>query len=188
MDGKFVNAAEAVVKKPGPVVFLPHDLVRHLVAKAPSAARWIAGRLREGRGPIVAFYHHTDVREALYDALTPDYRVAWISGGISGAQLTAAERWFQDGRIDVLLVQTQAGGMGLTLTRANWVVVTELPWTAAALWQAIKRCHRMTQTRDVVAEILSADCWLEKIMLNVVAAKKSMSHEILDPLSERIML
>ena len=156
------------------------------LAKAPAAAAAIDSVLRDGGGPLVAFYHHRDVRDALHRALTPRWRVGWIDGSVNRAQLQAGVEWFQTGRMDVLLVQTQAGGTGLTLTRANVAAVVELPWTAAALLQAVKRVHRLGQTRPCFGALLTARCWLEEVMLRVLATKKSMSEEIFGPLTELV--
>ena len=121
----------------------------------------------------------------LHAALRARWRVAWIDGGIQRRQLVAAETWFQAGKLDALLVQIQAGGMGITLTRSNLAVMAELPWTAAAAWQAIKRVHRIGQTRPCWGAVMTCDCWLMSVMLSVLSRKKSMSQELLDPLAEQ---
>lgn len=162
--------------------------VRRALGRAlvPHAARFLHDLLQRGAGPIVAFFHHQDVKQALYRALSPRWRISWIDGTVTRKQLEAAELWYQAGHIDLLLVQTQAGGMGLTLVRGNIVVVVELPWTAAALWQAIKRVHRFGQTQPCWAAILTCDFWLMNVLLSVLSQKKTMSQTLLDPLTERV--
>lgn len=153
------------------------------LAKSPSIAEHLLALLRSGVGPVVVFFQHTDVRKGIYESLCAagHSKVSWIDGTVTRRQLAAAESWFQNGKIDVLLVQTQAGGMGLTLTRANQVVVAELPWTATALWQAIKRVHRLTQGRSVDAKILLANqCWIDQIMAQVVWKKHQSAKAFLD--------
>lgn len=151
------------------------------MAKAESVANRVHGLLGPGTGPVVVFFQHTAVRDQLYASLTKlGYRVSWIDGKITRAQLSAAESWFQAKRLDVLLVQTQAGGMGLTLVAGNRVVVAELPWTAVGLWQAIKRVHRITQTKNVKAEIIRASgCWLEDALASAVGKKHRAAEELL---------
>jgi len=153
------------------------------IAKVRPTADHVHNLIDRGCGPVVVFFQHTDMRKMLFDALHHQfgYKVSWIDGKITRAQLKAAQSWFQAGRIDVLLVQTQAGGMGLTLTQANRTVVAEMPWTAVGLWQAIKRVHRITQTRAVTAEILRGEgCWLEDILASVVGKKQRASNELLN--------
>ena len=155
------------------------------IAKVPFAVERTRAILDAGEGPVVVFFHHTEVRKRMFDALRADGRqVSWIDGKVTRPQLRAAKDWFQAGRLDVLLVQTQAGGTGLTLVRGSRVVVAELPWTAVALFQAIKRVHRITQTRACRAEILRGKgCWLEDVLATVVARKEVASAKLLDLLT-----
>ena len=149
--------------------------VRHAlgVAKAPQVAAHVAALLAAGEGPVVVFFQHTEVRRMLFDALHgAGWRTSWIDGKVTRSQLRAAKDWFQEGRLDVVLVQTQAGGMGLSLVRAHRTVIAELPWTSVALHQAIKRIHRIKQDRACTAEVVRAvGCWLDDAMANVVARK-----------------
>lgn len=151
------------------------------IAKAEPAVRYILTT----EMPAVVFFQHTDVRNILGQLLTDvGLRVSYIDGTIRPSQLTAAESQFQDGALDVLLIQTQAGGMGLTLTRSANVIVVEQPWTATALYQAIKRVHRITQTRPVQASVLQAHgCWLDEIMASVVQRKHVAAQQFLDLLT-----
>ena len=155
--------------------------VRHALglAKADAAAARIDAVLQQGGGPIVAFFQHTSVRDRVL-ALLPHWRVGTIDGKVSRKQLLAAKEAFQAGDIDLLLVQTQAGGVGLTLTRSNRAVVIELPWTSTALLQAIARIHRISQLRPCLAEIVRINgCWLEDVLSTVVRQKQRASDELL---------
>lgn len=151
------------------------------IAKAPA----VAEKILTGNLPVVVFFQHTDVKEIIGQYLADrGLKVAYIDGNISRTQLTGAVNWMQNGALDVLLVQTQAGGTGLTLTRANRVVVAELPWTHMALSQAIARVHRYTQTRPVTAEIMQATgVWLDDVMASVVQRKQIAAQRFLDLLT-----
>ena len=125
------------------------------------------------------------MRKAMHAALAAGGRVcSWLDGTVTRAQLVAAVDWFQAGRIDVLLVQTQAGGTGLTLTRSHRAVVAELPWTATALFQAVKRVHRISQTVACRADVLQAPgCWLDEAMATVVEGKRRAADDLMDRLT-----
>lgn len=155
-------------------------------AKIPQTAAGLSNILRNGGGPVVAFFIHTDVRTGVTEKLIQEgWRVGWIDGKITQKVSRRQQQALQDGELDVLMVQIQSGGMGLTLTRANRVVMVELPWTAAALWQAIKRVHRLTQVRPVHADILlAADCWLDEVLMAVIKSKDLISRKILDELKQ----
>jgi SWI/SNF-related matrix-associated actin-dependent regulator 1 of chromatin subfamily A len=150
------------------------------MAKADGIAAHVDQIVRSGNGPVVVFFQHTAVRDRLFAALSPSWKVSWIDGKITPAQLGAAESWFQDGRLDVLLVQTDAGGIGLSLVRGNRCVVAELPWTSVGLWQAIKRIHRLKQTRACLAEVVRAQgCWLEDALSSAINRKHLASQSLL---------
>ena len=155
------------------------------LAKADAIAAHVDDILQHKNGPVVVFFQHTAVRERLYAALSArcGWKVSWIDGKITPSQLGAAEQWFQAGRLDVLLVQTDAGGVGLTLHRANRVVNAELPWTSVALWQSIKRIYRIGQTRACLAEVVRAQgVWLEDALASAVQRKHVASQTLLSML------
>jgi SWI/SNF-related matrix-associated actin-dependent regulator of chromatin subfamily A-like protein 1 len=136
----------------------------------------------QGTRPIVIFFQHTAVREYLYDVLSRihGYVVSWIDGKITKTQLSTAEEWFQSGWLDVLLVQTDAGGMGLTLHRSAYCIVAELPWTSVGLWQGVKRIHRIGQTRQCFAQVMRASgCWLEEALASAINRKHQASESLL---------
>jgi len=157
--------------------------VRHALglAKVPAVIDHILNKSTSL--PLVVFFQHTDVRERIYQYLSqhqPNLRVSWIDGKVTRNQVKAAKEWFQDGRLDVLLVQTQAGGVGLTLTRSHHCLLAELPWTSVARDQAIARLHRITQTRPVAAEIFRVNgSWLEDLLSSVLTRKSLASNALL---------
>lgn len=63
---------------------------------------------------------------------------------------TAAVKAFQENRdIRVFLITTGAGGVGITLTAANFVFLMEPGYNPMAEQQAIDRVHRIGQRRKV---------------------------------------
>jgi SWI/SNF-related matrix-associated actin-dependent regulator of chromatin subfamily A-like protein 1 len=150
------------------------------IAKVQGLIDLVGSNHMVGLGPQVVFFQHTDTRRMMEEVLGQCLRIGRIDGQVTRKALREAEQGLQAGNIDVLFVQTQAGGMGLTLTRANHAVVAELPWTSMALEQAVKRVHRRTQTRPCTAEIVRAqDCWLDDVLASVVGRKRQASNELL---------
>uniref|UniRef100_W5UDP1 DNA excision repair protein ERCC-6-like n=1 Tax=Ictalurus punctatus TaxID=7998 RepID=W5UDP1_ICTPU len=80
------------------------------------------------------------------------FRLLRVDGTIT--QLAERERriaLFQtDARYSVFLLTTQVGGVGLTLTAANRVVIFDPSWNPATDAQAIDRAYRIGQTNDVI--------------------------------------
>lgn len=53
------------------------------------------------------------------------------------------------GRTEVLLLSTKAAGVGLTLTGADRAIIYDPSWNPAEDSQAVDRCYRIGQTREV---------------------------------------
>lgn len=72
---------------------------------------------------------------------------------------------FRDGDAPVFLISLKAGGVGLTLTEADYVFVLDPWWNPAAEAQAVDRAHRIGQTQHVmVYRLVSTDTIEEKVM------------------------
>ena len=69
------------------------------------------------------------------------------------------------GEIFVFLLSTRAGGVGINLTAADTVVFYDSDWNPTADSQAIDRCHRIGQKREVtVYRLVCTDTVEEKIL------------------------
>jgi hypothetical protein len=78
-----------------------------------------------------------------------------INGSVAGAARQARVDRFQsaaDG-FDVMLLSPRAGGVGLTLTRANHVIHLARWWNPAVEDQSTARVHRIGQTKPVTVHL-----------------------------------
>ncbi|MCA0336685.1 MAG: DEAD/DEAH box helicase [Actinobacteria bacterium] len=74
-------------------------------------------------------------------------------------------RGFKEGEAPVFLISLKAGGVGLTLTEADYVFVLDPWWNPAAEAQAIDRAHRIGQDKAVmVYRLVSADTIEDKVL------------------------
>jgi superfamily II DNA or RNA helicase len=72
---------------------------------------------------------------------------------------------FRNGAAPVFLISLKAGGVGLTLTEADYVFVLDPWWNPAAENQAVDRAHRIGQTKHVhVYRLVASDTIEEKVM------------------------
>lgn len=100
------------------------------------------------------------VREALDAA---GIASCYLDGTTRDRQRVVQE--FRDGDQPVFLISLKAGGVGLTLTEADYVFVLDPWWNPAAEQQAIDRAHRIGQRRTVmVYRLVSADTIEEKVV------------------------
>jgi len=76
-----------------------------------------------------------------------------------------ARAFCEDASVQVLLLTTHVGGLGLNLTAADVVVFLEHDWNPQRDLQAMDRAHRLGQTRCVnVYRLLTRDTLEERIM------------------------
>lgn len=75
------------------------------------------------------------------------------------------DQFNEDPSIDVLLLSTQIGGLGLNLTGADVVIFVDHDWNPANDLQAMDRAHRIGQKRTVnVYRLITSGTLEEKMM------------------------
>lgn len=79
----------------------------------------------------------------------------------------------------VFLLSLKAGGTGLTLTAASYVVLLDPWWNPAVEAQAIDRAHRIGQTRTVIAYRLLTRGTIEERIWELQQRKAAMVRDIL---------
>ena len=90
-----------------------------------------------------------DVLERAADA--DGHSLVRIDGKVPADERHArVERFQSDPSIKLALLTSQVGGLGLTLTAADRVVIYDPAWNPAADSQSVDRAYRIGQTRDVV--------------------------------------
>jgi hypothetical protein len=93
------------------------------------------------------------------------HRLCRIDGGVATAERARLVAKFQgDATIPVFLLSSAVGGLGLTLTGADRVIIVDPSWNPAADAQSVDRAYRMGQTRDVaVYRLITSGTVEEKI-------------------------
>jgi len=100
-----------------------------------------------------------------------------LDGTISAQERLQAMNEFQDkdNEIDVFLLSTRAGGLGVNLTRADTVVIFDSDWNPHMDLQAMDRAHRIGQTKTVMVYRLATAATIEEKVLH--AAKQKLKLE-----------
>jgi superfamily II DNA or RNA helicase len=86
---------------------------------------------------------------------------------------------FRSGTIPVFLISLKAGGVGLTLTEADYVILLDPWWNPAVEAQAVDRTHRIGQTRQVMVYRLVAAGTIEDKVMALKAAKARLFDSVL---------
>ena len=97
----------------------------------------------------------------------------------------AAVRAFLDGRVDVLVGSLSVMSEGLTLTRADMLVFMEKTYRPAVNEQAMRRVHRIGQTRPVTVLDYVTPRSLDENKRKVLEVKTEHAEHILSAATVR---
>ena len=89
-------------------------------------------------------------------------------------------RAFQAGSGDVFLISLRAGGFGLNLTAADYVIHLDPWWNPAVEDQASDRAHRIGQTRPVTIYRLVMEGSIEEKILALHDEKRELADRLLE--------
>jgi hypothetical protein len=107
--------------------------------------------------------------------------IEWVmlTGQVPAEKRPALLDRFRSSSIQVLL-SSDAGGVGLNLQVANYVVHLDLPWNPARLDQRTSRAHRLGQTRGVSVTYLCSESGIERGIQGTLAGKRAVRSAALD--------
>ena len=86
---------------------------------------------------------------------------------------------FQHGLAPVFLISLKAGGLGLNLTNANYVIHLDPWWNPAIEQQATDRAYRIGQHKNVTVYHLIAENTIEEKILRLHKTKRDLADSLL---------
>jgi SNF2 family DNA or RNA helicase len=104
----------------------------------------------------------------------------YLDGATPAKKRQAAVSAFQGGRGDLFLISLKAGGAGLNLTAADYVIHLDPWWNPAAEDQASDRAHRIGQQRPVTIYRLVARDTIEDRILDLHRYKRDLADSLLE--------
>ncbi|KAG2202459.1 hypothetical protein INT47_013075 [Mucor saturninus] len=87
-------------------------------------------------------------------------------------------------KIDVFLLSTRAGGVGINLTTADTVIIWDSDFNPYADLQAISRAHRIGQTNMVLILRLMTRLTVEEKVLQIGKKKMALEHVVVERMKE----
>lgn len=87
---------------------------------------------------------------------------------------------FQKGEGDLFLISLKAGGLGLNLTAADFVIHLDPWWNPAIEDQASDRAHRFGQKRPVTIYRLVAENTIEEKIIKLHSTKRDLAESLLE--------
>ncbi|WP_029893300.1 DEAD/DEAH box helicase [Desulfohalovibrio reitneri] len=99
--------------------------------------------------------------------------------GASKDRFEQVERFNSDPDIPIFLISLKAGGTGLNLTSADYVIHYDPWWNPAVESQATDRTHRIGQTRQVFSYKMICQNTVEEKILKLQEQKKGIADAII---------
>jgi superfamily II DNA or RNA helicase len=137
--------------------------------------------LRDGRHRALVFSQFTRLLDLLEERLIArGTSYLRLDGSTPVGERRSLVESFQAGGAELFLISLKAGGTGLNLTAADYVVHLDPWWNPAAEDQASDRAHRIGQTRPVTIYRLVAADTVEEKVLQMHGSKRQLAQQVLD--------
>lgn len=104
----------------------------------------------------------------------------YLDGSTSAKERKNRVAAFQAGKGDVFLISLKAGGTGLNLTAADYVIHMDPWWNPAVEDQASDRAHRIGQQRPVTIYRLVAQQTIEEKIVALHHQKRNLAESLLE--------
>lgn len=136
--------------------------------------------LREAGHRILVFSQfvgHLAIARSSLESKNISYQ--YLDGQTSKAKRKMAVAAFQEGEGDVFLISLRAGGVGLDLTGADYVIHLDPWWNPAVEDQASDRAHRIGQKRPVTVYRLVTKGTVEESVLELHGRKRQLAEDLI---------
>lgn len=105
-----------------------------------------------------------------------------IVGGMTDIKKQEAVDKFQKGEVQAMVLNIDAGGVGITLTASHYMVINDLPWTTGQLTQVEDRICRSGQIADysIIYYMTAIGAVVEEKMVNSLTNKANNINTVVD--------
>lgn len=131
---------------------------------------------------VIIFTQFTSVADMLQRWLSDklDLRVGKITGEVKPEMRSWQVRAFNDRELDVMVMNTTAGGVAINLPAADTVVFYDETWNPDDQEQAEDRCHRASKTSQVTVHYLRSKGTIEHYIWKTTQGKSNTNWDVLD--------
>ncbi|KAK3322361.1 hypothetical protein B0H66DRAFT_200554 [Apodospora peruviana] len=131
---------------------------------------------------VLIFSQSLDTLDYLVNVFNTQKRIYQrLDGSVgTGDRQVAVKRFNTDPSIEIYLISTKAGGVGLNIYGANRVVIFDFKFSPTDEQQAIGRSYRIGQTKPVYVYWLTAGGTYEDAIHNIAVFKKQLASRVVD--------
>ena len=146
-----------------------------------SALRELVAEIISGGNSVLIFSQFTgflDMASAMLEKEGVEH--FYLQGSTPIKKRQEMVNGFQHAEKPVFLISLKAGGLGLNLTGANYVIHLDPWWNPAVEQQATDRAYRIGQQQNVTVYHLVAENTIEEKILRLHKAKQNLADAILE--------
>ena len=143
-----------------------------------TAAVELIKQIRESGNRVLVFSQFTSFLSMVRTRLGDD-NTYYLDGSTPIRKRELMVNEFQRGEGNVFFISLKAGGLGLNLTGANYVLHLDPWWNPAIEQQATDRAYRIGQDRNVTVYHLISARTIEEKMLRLHKVKRDMADSLL---------
>lgn len=145
----------------------------------------ILDELRNGGHRALVFSQFVDHLSILRRYLDEEgISYCYLDGSTPPREREVGVKSFQAGKGDCFLISLKAGGTGLNLTAADYVVHMDPWWNPAVEEQASDRAHRIGQEKPVTVYRIVAKNTIEEKIVDLHAHKRNLAESLLEGMEE----
>jgi SNF2 family DNA or RNA helicase len=133
--------------------------------------------LQQGSKVIVFSQYVRFLSIIKFDLMKRKVRFSYLDGTTKNRKEEVEK--FQAGHTDVFLLSLKAGGVGLNLTRGEYVFIVDPWWNPAIEQQAIARAHRIGQNKTVFAYKFITRNSIEERILTLQQRKSQLAQDLI---------
>lgn len=133
---------------------------------------------------IIVFSQFTSFFDIFQHFIKKDLKIPYLryDGSINAKiRATIIEEFYRNSDMRLMLISMKAGNSGLTLTCANHVILVDPFWNPFVEEQAMDRCYRISQTREVTVHRLLIKNSVEDRIMELQKRKKELVESAMDP-------
>ena len=146
--------------------------------KVKPVAEFVEDLLEDGR-PVVLFAYHRNVIANLAEELK-EHNPCVFTGDTDAKTRHRYITEFQAGERNLIILQIQAGGESITLTKAADVVLAEITWDPGEVSQAIARVHRYGQEQAVNVYYFTVEGGVDNKLIETVMRKSGEFKQVVE--------
>lgn len=143
------------------------------IEKTKQALPWLKEVVEDNAQSVLIFCHHREVVEILEKAFKTLNPVV-IIGGLSVKKKQSEVERFQRGETKLAILSIGAAGVGITMTKADRVVMLESSWLDGENEQASDRAHRIGQNNSVLVHHVVLEGSGDAVFLETALKKRDL--------------